>query len=72
MIRRALVVLGCGVALLTACAGSHDTSVGQTGTTAGSIGSSTGACIALHESCSINSDCCSQWCVSGSCSTRQP
>lgn len=67
MVRRALVTFAFGTALLAACGGAQ---TGTTSTTAGSMDRP--QCSSRGAGCVSDSDCCSLWCASGSCATRQP
>ena len=67
MVRRAFFSFALVAATLIACGGPQS---GATTTTGGTVSPST--CAHTSAPCERDSDCCSLWCVSGSCSRKQP
>jgi hypothetical protein len=57
---KALVVVA--FVLVAACG---ETVTGQTRTTGAT-------CLSNHIACHLHSECCSQWCVNGTCERREP
>jgi hypothetical protein len=63
-IRGVVVGLTASV-LMIACGASTDTRDSK-------LGSGPDACSATESRCSRDNDCCSLWCVSGTCTRREP
>jgi hypothetical protein len=59
-----------GALVLAPACGGPEHGVVQTPNAAG--GANHGQCLDRGVACKSSGDCCSQWCVSGTCSTKQP
>jgi hypothetical protein len=73
MIRSLCLAFAIGFATLPACAGPRAEHSGMTTTTAGVVErASPERCIQDDATCLNNSDCCSDWCMDGTCTYRDP
>jgi len=62
---RGILLGAIATGLVTACGASS-------GNRDAKVGSGADACWATESRCRRDNDCCSQWCVSGSCERREP
>jgi hypothetical protein len=69
MIRRFALVSALTLGVSAACAGP---ATNMTSTTGGTVNANTAQCAGRHSSCVTDNDCCSLWCVDGSCARREP